>query len=186
MDETDAIDPLGAEMEYEPVDPHQEAQQFFDQQMELLDKSFDEPAEVGAQDILESQGVKSEMLVDGLQPDESCLEEHALDSTLEQENSFEATVPELEELMPDEMAPDTNMPYAVPEQSAYDAGLIADEINQAIDEVSQMPQEMEPDPFQPQYDPYMMDQNMLDQMQYMANPFIMPDPCGPMGPMPGP
>ena len=69
------------------------------------------------------------------------------------------------------------------EPGSYDAGSIADEINQALDEVTQglMPQEEEPDLFQAQY---MMGQNIFDQMQYMANPSMMPGPYGPVGPGP--
>lgn len=123
------------------------------------------------------------------------MEEQTLEQIVQEENPFENAAPGFTEqdMMPDEMLPDMDLPGAMPDPAGYDAGLIADEINQAIDEVTQqaMPEEMEPDPFQPESDPYMMGQNMFDQMQYMADPFAMPDPYGPMGPgptgpMPGP
>jgi len=197
MNETNAIGfyPTDTEMENDPhqLDPYQEAEQFFNQQMELLEKSFDEPAtepiEVEASDLFENNAFEPALMPDGTLPDTPFVEEQTLEQIVQEESPFEATAPEFmaQDMMPDEMLPDMGMPYAMPEPAGYDAAMIADEINQAIDEVSQqpMPQEMEPDPFQLQYDPYIMGQNMFDQMQYMADPFMMPGPCGPMGPMPG-
>lgn len=75
---------------------------------------------------------------------------------------------------------------AMPELDGHDTGIMPDEINQAIDGVTdeRMVQEMELDPFQMQYDPYMAAHRIFDQqMQYMANPLLMP---GLMGPIPGP
>lgn len=198
MNETDATGfyPIDAEMENDPpqLDPHQEAEQFFNQQMELLEKSFDEPAtepiEVEASDLFENNAFEPALMPDGTLPDTPFVEEQTLEQIVQEESPFEAPAPEFmeQDIMPDEMLPDVGMPYAMPEPAGYDTAMIADEINQAIDDVSQqpMPQEMEPDSFQPQYDPYMMGQDMFDQMQYMADPFAMPGPCGSMGPMPGP
>ena len=65
---------------------------------------------------------------------------------------------------------------AISEPDRYAAGMIADEINQAIDQVTErVAQEREPDPSQMQYDPYEIAQSTFDQqMQYMANPLMMP------------
>ena len=65
---------------------------------------------------------------------------------------------------------------AIPESARHAAGMITDEINQAIDQVTErVAQEREPDPSQMQYDPYRMAQSTFDQqMQYMANPLMMP------------
>ncbi|MFC1604326.1 hypothetical protein ACFL5F_04785 [Planctomycetota bacterium] len=157
--------------------------------------AFDEPmfetAEPHAPDMFDEQ---SEMMFEQL-PEESFPETESLERIVEQEGSFGAPAPAFmeQDMMPDEMMADMSMSGAMPEMTVFDIDPAIDEINQAIDEVSQqpMPEEMEPDPFQPQFDPYMMGQNVFDQMQYLANPFAMPDPygpmgLGPMGPMPGP
>ena len=177
------------------IDAFEEAEQVFDQQMQSIESAFDEPmfkpAEPYAADMFDEQ---PEMMF-GQLPEEAFPETESLEQIVEQEHVFGAPAPAFmeQDLMPDEMMADMGMPGAMPEPTSYDAGSIADEINQAINEVTQgpMPQEEEPDPFQPLYDPYMMGQNVFEQMQYMANPFAMPDPygpmgLGPMGPMPGP
>jgi hypothetical protein len=163
--------------------------------MQSIESAFDEPmfepAEPYAADMFDEQ---PEMMF-GQLPDEAFPEAESLEEIVEQEHVFGAPAPAFigQDMMPDEMMADMSMADAMPEPTGYDTGSIADEINQAINEVTQgpMPQEEEPDPFHPLYDPYMMGQNMFDQMQYMANPFAMPDPygpmgLGPMGPMPGP
>ncbi|MCP4611775.1 MAG: hypothetical protein GY845_23950 [Planctomycetes bacterium] len=160
------------------IDPHEEAEQFFKQQMQILDKSFDLPVF----ESIESQA--PEMFEDlemfEQQPDEA-FETESLEQIVEQEAPFETQSPEFFEMQAD-------MTSMMPEPVGYDADIATDEINQAIDELSEqpMPQETEPDPFQPQYDPYMMGQNMFDETQYMADPFAMPGSYGPMGPMSGP
>ena len=70
------------------------------------------------------------------------------------------------------------MTGAMPESAGHAADMIADEINQAIDQVTdgRMTQEMELDFFQMQYDPCMIAQHIFDQqMEYMANPLLMPE-----------
>jgi len=74
-------------------------------------------------------------------------------------------------------------PGAMPEPAGHTAGMMPDEINQAIDQIAEArkAQEMEPDPFQMQYDPYMIAQCIFDeQMQYMANPLLMRELMEPM------
>ncbi|MFC1792884.1 hypothetical protein ACFL3Q_04785 [Planctomycetota bacterium] len=203
MNETDAVDfyPTGTEIDNNPfqTDPFQEAEQFFNKQMEFLEKSFDdqaiEPEGIQAAGLFEGGILESEVMPDETMPEESFMEEQTLEQIVNEQEPFDTPAPGFmeQDMMPDEMLSDMGMPGIVPEPFGYGAATIADEINQAIDELSQqpMPEEMEPDPFQPQFDPYMMGQNMLDQMQYMANPFAIPDPygpmgLGPMGPMPGP
>ncbi|MBN2270504.1 MAG: hypothetical protein JXN61_07815 [Sedimentisphaerales bacterium] len=182
-----------AEMDNDPLqhDPLAEAEQFFDEQMALLEKSFDEPME--AEGFFEANGLEADLMPDGALPSDFVAEAQTLEGIIEGESPFEAPAPEFMDIMPDELLPDTGMPYLMP--AGYDVGMIADEINQAIDQVAGQPvsDEMELDPFSPQYDPYMAGQQMFDeQMQYMADPFMMPGmgampgPCGPMGPMPGP
>lgn len=177
------------------IDSFEEAEQLFEQQVQSVESAFDEPmfepAEPHAPDMFDEQ---PEMMF-GQLPEEAFPETESLERIVEQEHVFGAPAPAFMEgdMMPNEMAADMSMDSVMPEPVGYDAATIADEINRAIDEVSQqpMPEEMEPDPFQPQFDPYMMGQNVFDHMQYMANPFAMPDPygpmgLGPMGPMPGP
>lgn len=64
----------------------------------------------------------------------------------------------------------------IPESARHAADVIADEINQAIDQVTErITREMEHDPSPMQYDPYEIAQSTFDQqMQYMANPLMMP------------
>jgi len=197
--ETNAVDfyPADAEIENNPFqsDPFQEAEQIFNKQMEFFEKSLDgqavEPVGFQATGLFEGEVLESELMPDETMPEEPFVEEQTLEQVINEQDSFEALAPGFMDqyMVPDEMAADMSMPGAMPEPTGYDAGSIADEINQAMDEVTQglMPQK-EPDPFQSLYDPYMMGQNMFDQMQYMANPFAMPDPYGVMrpGPMPGP
>lgn len=172
-------------------DPFQEAKLFFDQQMTLLEKSFDEPMEAGAQDLFESDGFEPELMPDGILADDPFMEAQILEEIIREEGLFEAPAAEFlgEDMMPNEVMPVLGTPGLIPEPAGYDPGMITDEINQAIDQVSgqPMPEEMEPDPFAPQYDPYMAAQQMFDpQRQYMADPFMMSG-MGPMpGPMPGP
>lgn len=199
MNETHAMDvyPAGIEMENDPFqfDPFQEAEEFFNKQMEFLERSFDDqaigPVGIQAPDLFESEVLESDVMPDETVPEESFMEERTLEQIV-QEDPFTAPAPAFagQGMMPGEMMDDMGMPSDIQGLIGYDAGSIADEINQAMDEAAQglTPQEDELDPFQPLSDPYMMG---FDQMQYMANPFGMPDPYGPMGPgpmgpMPGP
>lgn len=193
--ETDALSfyPMGVESDPLNHDPLQEAEQFFNRQMELLGRSFDEPemgsAGIQTPDLFEGGSLESGILPDETLPDEFFMEEQTLEQMVCDQDPFDAPAPGFmeQDVMPDELLPEMGMPGVMPDPMGYDASMIADEINHAIDEVSQQPlQEMEPDPFQPEYAPYMTGQNMLGQMQYMANPFGMPGPYGSMGPMPGP
>ena len=212
------------------VDPFKEAGQLFEQQMEFLEQSFEEPlsgpAEISAPEMSDQQAGEPEALFSGHNLDVSFSEQGNLEQVMEQENSFGAMSLDFmqAEMMPDESLPNEDFveeqtlddiigqedlfgtpapefiePHAMPVDMAdmsgpmpgpagYDAGMIANEINQAMDEVTQAPmaQDEEMDPFQPLYAPYMMGQNMLGQPQYMADPFMIPEQCGPMGPMPGP
>jgi hypothetical protein len=227
------------EPESDPLqfDPFQEAEQFFNRQMDILERSFDSPlgpTDTETQGVFEEQAREAEQLLSGnhldvslserdcfgqdvaqdpfeaslpesvqdyMTPDEISpngvsVEGQTLDGIVEQEDAFNAPSAEFmeQDMTPDGMNADMGMPRALPESGGYDASAIADEINQAIDEVTQqaMPEEIEPDPFEQQQDPYMMG---FDQVQYMANPFGMPGPMGPdpmglpgqiTGPMPGP
>jgi len=196
------------------IDPHEEAEQFFKQQMKILDKSFEpstgDPYEADmfeeAEQIYEQkmQSLEStfeepifepvesqvpEMFEEGpgmfeQQLDEAFMEVDSLEQIVEQEALYETPPPEFmeSETMPVEMESDMNMPSLMPGLTVFDIDPAIDEIHQAIDELVQqpIPQEMEHDPSQPQYDPYMMGQNINDQMQYMIDPFMM------HGPMPGP
>ena len=167
--------------------------------MELLERSFDGPeigsAGIQTPDLFEGGAPESAIIPDETLPDEFFMEEQTLEQIVHEQDPFDTPAPGFmeQDMILGEMSADISMPGAMPEPTGYDAGSIADEINQAIDEVSRLPmqEEMELDPFQPLYDPYMMGQNMFDQMQYMTNPFMMPGPYepmgpGPMGPMPGP
>jgi hypothetical protein len=146
-------------------DPIQEAEQFFEQQMALLEKTFDEPAVQSLEDVLEAQATEPGMILDELGA--NALFEQGLEEIVEQDDPFETPLPEF---MGQDVLP---------------AGMDVDEISHAIDQVSGQPAEMEPDPFAPQYDPYIAAQMFDEQIQYMADPFMMPGPVGPM-PMPGP
>jgi hypothetical protein len=184
MSETDAFQ----------FDPFHEAEQFFNRQMELLDKSFNEPETgmpgIQTSDLFEGESLESVIMPDETLSDEFLMEEQTLEQILHEQDPFDSPASGLIEqgMTFDNAMADMNMPGAAPELTVFDIDPAIDEINQAIDEVTQqaMPQEEEPDPFQPQFDPYMMGQNMFDQMQYMANPFMMPGPYGPMGSIPGP
>ena len=93
-----------------------------------------------------------------------------------------------------EAAPGPEVGYAdqgQPEQfmglEVFDTNPAFDEINQAIDQAAAFDQP-EMDPWKQQHDAYQQMGQMMDmQMQYMANPFQMPEQMGPgYGPMPGP
>jgi len=184
------------EMGSEPLecDPLQQAEEFFEQQMTLLEKPFDEPmsnpAEMRAPHLFEGNVLEPELMPGEALPADFLMET-PLEEIVQEETLFEAGAEELmaQDMMPDEIMPDIGAPYLMPSPAGYGAGVAADEINQAIDEVAAqpVPDEMMPDPFAQQYNPYMAAQPMFDQqIQYMADPFAVPGPCGPMGPMPGP
>jgi len=191
--DADTSDPyfMGAEAMVDPFehDPLQEAEQFFNKQMELLEKSFDEspmePVGIRTPVPFEGEPLESVIMPDESLPDEFFMEEQTLEQRLCEPDLFDALPPGFveQDMMPDNMVDDMNTPGPGPEFAVFDIDPGIDEINQAIDEVTQqaMPQEIEPDPFEQQQDPYMTG---FDQMQYMANPFGMPGPYGPMGPGP--
>ena len=165
------------------TDAFEEAEQLYEQQMQSIENALDEPmldpAEHAAPQIFDEQ---SDMMFEQL-PEEAFPE--GLEQIVEQEDPF-TVVPAAfmeQDMMLGEMVADVGMAGAMADPG-YDAGLMADEINQAIDQVTQqaMPQEEEPDPFGPMHAPYMM--GPFDQMQYMVDPFAMPGPYGPMGPNP--
>ena len=179
------------------TDPHEEAEQFFNQQMQILDKSFElaEPvtdqgfegiAQQDEQLLLNADQMMSiptseldtgpqEMLVDG--------------DTLEQiiENEVAAFGPQqqfiAEDMMPMIDTPGPQMTNPMEQDFGYGTAPVVEEINQAIDQLQQM-----------QYGPPMMPEYMVDPMQQFMPDYMMPgfgpmNPgFGPMGsmPMPGP
>ena len=185
--------PYEIDMFGEPEPMFGEPQPFEEQFSELEMIS----AEVQSQDMFENQDMQPEMTFGEPQPDGPFVEEHTLEEIVQQQGPFAVPAPEFmeQDMMPDEILPDMGMPGVMREAVGYDVGMVADEINQAIDQVMEqpMPQEVEPDPFQPQYDPFMAP-------EYMFNPQYIPGymmggpmpfgpamgPSGPMGPMPGP
>jgi hypothetical protein len=191
--DADTSDPynMDAGVMVDPIehDPFQEAEQFFNKQMELFEKSFDEsPMEsfgIHSPVQFEGESIESAIMSDEPLPDEFLMEEQTLEQRLCEPDPFDVPAPGFAEqdMMPDNMVDDMNTPGPGPEFAIFDIDPAIDEINQAIDEVTQqaMPEEMEPDPFEQQQDPYMTG---FDQMQYMVNPFGMPGPYGPMGPGP--
>ena len=85
-----------------------------------------------------------------------------------------------------EMGPvDNTQPEHFMGLEVFDVEPAFDEINQAMDQAAAFePPEM--DPWKQQMDPYQQMSMMMD-MQYMADPFMMPGQMGPgYGPMPGP
>ncbi len=177
---------LGSGNPYE-TDIFEEAGQQFDQQMQTIENAFEEP--VFEEVMPYSLGMFNEqqdMFIEQL-PDENLPQEN-LEQIVEHEAMFTSPAFTEQDMMHSEIGMDMNIHGTVPDSSGYDADMIADEINQAIDSVTQGPMDIEdePYPFQQDYDPYMMGQNMFGQPQYMPNPFGMPGSMGPMGPIPGP
>ena len=81
----------------------------------------------------------------------------------------------------------------IPEMDGNVMGMIQDEINQAMDQLSEpaMPQEPEQQAYDPlMEDPWEMQKYMFDPLMQQFNPFMQPGPLGPpgpgFGPMPGP
>jgi hypothetical protein len=110
-----------------------------------------------------------------------------LEQRMEQEQLFEAIPAEpMAEVMPADI-PRIGMADPLAAVGGLDYMTPEDEIAQGIDALAGQPgmQEMEPDPFQVQHDPFATAQQIFDQqMQFMANPFLMPGMM-PMGPAPG-
>jgi len=184
--ETNAQSLYSIDAETDPLefDPLQEAEQFFNRQMELLEKSFDAPEtgmpEIPTPDLLAGGGLESVIEPNDVLPDEHLRAAQALEQIVQADNPFDIPVPGLTE---QDMMPDANMSNLMPELEVFDIDPGIAQINQAMDEVSQQPmQEIEPDPIQPEDDPYMIGL----QMQYMPDPYAIPSPYGPMGPPPGP
>jgi len=114
-----------------------------------------------------------------------------LEQLIEQEDPFAVAPPAPmdQDMVPEAMGPDMGAP-GMAETDGFEAMTPEDEINQAIDAIAGglEPQEIEPepDPFQSQHDAFATAQQIFEeQMQFMANPFLMPGMM-PMGPMPGP
>ena len=115
-------------------------------------------------------------------------EEPSLEQIVEHEDAFGPAPTEMMDyrMVPQELS--MAGPDSMAELRGYDAMAPAGQINQAIDQVMEQPgsSEQEADPWQMQTDPFTAAQQMFDeQMQFMANPFMMPGMM-PMGPMPGP
>ena len=154
-----------------------------------------EPIEYGA-GMVENHLMGPETVHGDSPARESFMEHQILEEIIQQEGPFAVPAPEFmeQDMMPNEMAANMGMSGTMPQPANYDAGMVADEINQAIDQVAEqpMPQQSGPDPFQPQYDPFMAPQYMFDP-QYMPGYMMQgPTPFGPsagpvpMGPMPMP
>ena len=112
-----------------------------------------------------------------------------IEQLIEQEDPSAVAPPALmeQDMMLDGMGPDMSAP-GMAETDGFEGMTPEDEINQAIDAIAGglEPQEIEPNPFQVQHDPFATAQQIFEeQMQFMANPFLMPGMM-PMGPMPGP
>ena len=94
-----------------------------------------------------------------------------------------------EDMMPVADMPSPQMADPMEQDIGYGTAPVADEINQAIDQIQQ---QTEPDPMQMQYGPPMMQEYMVDPMQQFMPYYMMPgfgpmNPgFGPMGPIPGP
>ena len=176
------------------IDSLEEAGQHFDQQIQSVERVFDSPMPEAVESAVPAMFEEVSPEAGGLErivaqedlfgtPPAESLEQHTMLSEMAADIAMPGVVPE-QDAMPEEMRAQSSTAGPMPELSVFDIDPAVDEINQAIDEVTHgaMPQEPEPDPFQPEYDPYMMDKDMLEQMQYMANPFAMPGSYGPMGP----
>ena len=170
---------LGTDDPYK-IDPFEEAQQAFDEQLQMTDQAFESPQLAGIDDqltdIFDDQQAGLNMMLEGYQPDDPFTEGHRLEEIVEHADPF--NFPEQSFMEPEMMMGETQMDVGVPEMDGNEMGVVHDEIDQAIDQLS------EPDPLQMPYDQPMMPEYMLDpEMQYMT-PGAMS--MGPMGPMPGP
>jgi hypothetical protein len=101
-----------AETQSDPLqfDPYEEAEQFFNQQMELLEKSFDDPAitDIEAQDVFEGQAGESGALFHGHHLNESFSEQDSLEQIVSQD-PFRAPLPEFaqDDMIPNEVLPNS-------------------------------------------------------------------------------
>jgi hypothetical protein len=157
-----------------PQDFFERQEQMFESQYgELQAELFDYGANM--EEIFNDQ----EALFDALQSGPSPMEQAILDQPIEDVNPIAEPVFEtLEQMIETEpMQDDGAMPEDMAEMLDFDNSLMRPELVEqqmygADEEMA--PQETEPDPFQ--YDNGMMPQEMYDeQMQYMMDPFMIPD-----------
>lgn len=151
----DRLSKLGSGNPYE-VDMFEQAAKEYDLQIGLLENSVEQLsrfAQIGA--IIEPDRFDSELLAG----------QQALDDVVANEDAALA--------VPEPAFMEADMIDAMPQPEEE---MIADEINQAIDEIIEqpLPEEIEPDPWQMQY----------NQMAQMFNPnYMIPPGFGAMGPM---
>jgi len=171
-------------------DTVEEAAYATEQSLGMPEDAFEQPvfAQAEHQGLDNGLGIEPITEADPFEQEAQFMDESTLEQIVEQEDAFgPAPVETMDYGMPPQ---ELSMPESDPmaELQGYDAMSPADQINQAIDQAMEQPgfPEPEPDPWQMQYDPFSTAQQMFDeQMQHMANPFMMPG-MGPMGPMSGP
>jgi len=192
----------GTDSAFDPIesDPIAEAQQIFDQQMLELDKGFELPAFMDMEghliDGFDEQQAALEHMLEHDQAEVSFMEQDGLEQFVGQADPFSPSdQPFMEtEMMPGENPAGMGMTDVMPQADGYDMGMVHEEINQAINQVSGQTMPQGPMPEQPanhdfdplEEDPWGMQRYMFDP-QYMPN-YMMPGPMpfGPMGPVQGP
>lgn len=177
-----ALESMGSAYDRDPFERQQAA---FDQHMQTLEDMLTglelgpDPVPTMDMPIEPALGLEATLAEPHLA--EAYAESGELEQLVEQEGPFAATPPAImeQDMMPDAMGPDMGIPGVIPEADGLGVMTPEDEINQAIDAVAgqlgSQEMEPEPDPFQMQHDPFATAQQIFDQqMQYMANPFMMP------------
>ena len=187
-------------------DPVAEAQQIFDQQMQELNQAFELPAfmqtEDQSSDGFDEQQALLDQMLELTQSGIPFMEQDSLEQIVEQADPYGGPQQPLmePEMMPGDVPSNMGMSADLPNEGGYDLGMIHDEINQAIDQVSGQPIQQGPMPEQPtnhafdpmEEDPWELQRYMYDPyMQQLMNPYMTLGPMGfgpmgPMGPMPGP
>ncbi|MFA6424704.1 MAG: hypothetical protein WCW64_00795 [Phycisphaerae bacterium] len=126
----------------------------YDQQVELFENSASQLSPVS---MFEPETVPDAFAFEHLG------EHQTLDDIVANEDVRQASVPDFMEAA------------TINAMQQTDEAAIAEEINQAIDQIIEPPLPQEPDPFSMQEDPYLIAQKMFDQqMQLMNNQFMMP------------
>lgn len=135
--------------------PLLEAEKIFDQQMQILGKSFELPA-------MENFEIQL------FQMSEIDTPKQGLEEIVNQEDFLDN--PQMQFAEPDMMQQEVSGMDIMPENQ----DIALSQIEQAIDQLKEQPLPQEPDPFSMQEDPYLIAQQMFDQqMQLMNNQFMM-------------
>ncbi|MFC1761164.1 hypothetical protein ACFL6U_03690 [Planctomycetota bacterium] len=180
------------------IDSIEEAGQLYDQQLEMIERQFENP-QLFMQAVDHEYGSSGDVIpgvYDSLESNVLSFERMAYEEDLGPAGPLDTPGPEsleqvieghFEQAMEGHSSDSAEIPFTnsnplAPESFSPEMdGLHQEDMTQAYGESTPL------DAMHPIPDPYLTAQDIFDeQMEFMANPLAMPGAFGPMGPMPGP